>query len=141
MSTTLRTRPRPAASRGASNPRLSTPPPIDSSKKAPARARTAPPGPFEIALGWAFRFAFWLALTFATSSLLGHTQMEASRREMLRAKERAQLARLATAQLRRQVDRLTSMHALDQWARARGFVQTPVASFDASSRVEYVASR
>lgn len=60
-------------------------------------------------------------LAFAASSLAGQTMMEDARREGLRAQERARKARMDVAALRRHVDRLTSMRAVEHWSEVRRF--------------------
>jgi hypothetical protein len=70
----------------------------------------------------AMLFGFFVLVTFGFSILLGSSMMENARRDKIRATERANIARDDMARLSGRMDRLTTMAAVDTWARARGFV-------------------
>lgn len=67
-------------------------------------------------------FGFVVAVTFGFSILLGSSMMENARRDRLDALERTKVAREDMARLRGRMDRLTTMAAVDTWARTRDFV-------------------
>lgn len=67
-------------------------------------------------------FVILAGLSFIASSLSGHVMVEKVRREGLRAGERAREARKAEAVLRQQVDALSSLGSVEDWAAAHNFV-------------------
>ncbi|MBV6457184.1 MAG: hypothetical protein HONBIEJF_00291 [Fimbriimonadaceae bacterium] len=73
------------------------------------------------------RFLLLLAtgfLAYGASSLVGNTMLEDARRSAIRCKERAKEMRQQVALLRQQSDRLSNMHAVEQWAGLRGYVRS-----------------
>jgi len=60
-------------------------------------------------------------LTFALSSLSGHSMMEKARRDYVRAVDRSRAAKQDLALQRERVDRLCTMGAIERWAVSRGF--------------------
>ncbi len=65
-------------------------------------------------------------MTWGFMILLGNSMMEHARRDHVRAVERAKHARQEVARLHQRADRLASMAAIDEWARAKGFVPPAV---------------
>ncbi len=61
-------------------------------------------------------------VTWFLMILLGNSMMENARREHIRAQSRANAARQDVARLHRRAERLASMAAIDEWARAKGYV-------------------
>lgn len=61
-------------------------------------------------------------VAFGFSILMGSSLKENARRDMVKAKERTKVARDDMARLRARMDRLSTMAAVDTWARARNFV-------------------
>lgn len=61
-------------------------------------------------------------ITWFLMILLGNSMMENARREHIRAQSRANAARQDVARLHRRAERLASMAAIDEWARAKGYV-------------------
>ena len=72
-------------------------------------------------------FVIIAGIAFIGSSLSGNVMVEKVRREGLRAAERAREARKSEAILRQQVDILSSLGSVDDWAAAHGF--TPPGGF------------
>jgi hypothetical protein len=67
-------------------------------------------------------FAVIVCMTFIASSLFGHVMVEKSRREGLRAAERARDARKSESILRQELEGITGLDTVDGWALAHGFV-------------------
>ncbi len=77
---------------------------------------------FQFFMWQALLFGFCVAVTFGFSILLGSSMMENARRDKIRALERTKVARNDMARLSGRMDRLTTMAAVDTWARTRSFV-------------------
>lgn len=67
-----------------------------------------------------------LALSFVFFSVVGNTLLEQSRRDRLRSVERTKEAREEVARLRRALNSMTSMAAVDRWASANSFTLSGV---------------
>ncbi len=80
------------------------------------------PRPGNRVASWAGVWCSVALMTYACSALLANCQMEAARRDALRATERAKLAKAEVARLQGEISRLSSLGAIDQWAVSRGFV-------------------
>lgn len=93
--------------------------------------------------GFAVRAALFGCIVMAThitASLCGYVLLESARREGIQADLRAKAARRAEAAIRRSVDALNSVNAIQEWALANGFVATDT-SVRPSLGVTRVASR
>lgn len=66
-------------------------------------------------------FATVFIAVYGFSILLGSSLMENARRDKVRANARMKVAREDMAKLRNRMDRLTTMAAIDTWARTRGY--------------------
>ena len=66
-------------------------------------------------------FVIIVGTTYLASSLSGNVMMEKARREGLRAQDRARTARKAEVVLRQEIDGMTGMTALADWALSHGF--------------------
>lgn len=74
-------------------------------------------------VGWQMLLmGFVIAITFGFSVLMGSSLMENARRDKVKAITRMSIARDDMARLRNRMDRLTTMAAVDTWARSRSFV-------------------
>jgi hypothetical protein len=78
-------------------------------------------------LGASVSFIIIAGLTCFAASLIGNVMVEKARRDGIRSMERARFAARESAALREQVQALTSPKAIDDWAKANGFV---AAGFD-----------
>lgn len=70
----------------------------------------------------AMLFFVLMGVTFGISVLTGSSMMEQARRQKVEAEARAKSAREDMMRLRTRMDRLTTMAAVDTWARSREFV-------------------
>jgi hypothetical protein len=61
-------------------------------------------------------------MVYLSSSLFGQVMVEKARREGIRATIRAREARKAESVLRRRLDSLTSLSAVEEWAGTHGFL-------------------
>lgn len=75
-----------------------------------------------VVLAQAIVFTAIATVTFSFSTLLGFSMKESARREAIRAGERAKAARADVSRIRRRVEQLTTMRAVDEWSRFNGFV-------------------
>lgn len=75
-----------------------------------------------VILGHVALFALVASATYGGSTLVGHSLMEHARREGLRAGDRARVARADLARLRSKLERLTTMRAVEDWSKVKGFV-------------------
>ena len=84
-----------------------------------------------------FAFLTIAAAAYVAGTLGGQVLMERARRQSLWSMARAQDARQAEAVLQRQVDAMTSLSAIQNWAKANGFVapDSPISSSEGVSRV------
>jgi cell division protein FtsL len=76
------------------------------------------------AIGQVASFAFVTAVAFSTFSLAGQVMVEKARREGIRAEALAQETSREIADLRGQVQDLSSSKTIDDWAIANGFIPT-----------------
>jgi hypothetical protein len=100
--------------------------------RKPARAKAKPLSTqfkVSLVLGSVLTFAF----VHGFSSLVGHALTEQARRAHIDARVEAREARTQAAVLREEVDRLSTVGALDRWARAEGFL------LEGGRRIAYVA--
>ncbi len=70
----------------------------------------------------AIAFLFVFGTVYGFSILMGSSLMENARRDKVRAVSRMKVAREDMTRLRNRMDRVTTMTAIDTWARTRGFV-------------------
>lgn len=73
-------------------------------------------------------FGLMVMAFYLVSMIAGQTLMEQARRDGLRSMERARVAESEVVILRESLRRLTSVKAVDLWAKSRGFVAREQAS-------------
>lgn len=97
-------------------------PPAPKRRRRTVRRRAPRRNFAQVVIAQVALFGFVCSVTFGFSSLTGHSLMEQQRREALRAGNRARVARSDLARLRSRLERLTTMRAVDDWAKVKGFV-------------------
>lgn len=91
-------------------------------------------------VGAVFSYAALGLMVYLASSLAGQTLTEEARRRATLAEDRAASARKEVALLRTQVDRLTDIRAVEQWAMRRGFVADVPSNLAQAEESVHVAS-
>src|SRR5207245_1881150 len=72
-------------------------------------------------------FAIVTGIAFSTLSLAGQVMVEKARRDGIRATARARQTSRDIAELRGQVQDLSSSRSIDEWAAANGFISAQAA--------------
>lgn len=98
--------------------------PYTTSTTIPRRRSKARTRSFESLLKLGFQCVAVFFVTVAVATLLGYVAMEQTRQDLRRMSDRAASARKAVFHMQGAMAAFTGPQEMDEWARARGFVDT-----------------